>query len=235
MQYKTELHAHTSDVSRCAKLSPENVAELYIEAGYSTVVLTNHYAEYGFDGLGSWEKCIDNYLNAVYRMREFSKGQLNVLSGAEVRNYYSTNDFLLYGADEEFLKRNQYLHRLPVKALSALARENGVLLVHAHPFRNNMTIVDPALLDGIEVFNGTPHTCSRNNVANAWAKQFGLLRTSGSDFHGGRYIISGGILTDAPITTQEELKNTLISGNYSLICTGPSAERDGMTTEPAKY
>lgn len=235
MQYKTELHAHTSDVSRCAKLSPENVAELYIEAGYSTIVLTNHYVEYGFDGLGSWEKCIDNYLNAVYRMREFSKGQLNVLSGAEVRNYYSSNDFLLYGADEEFLKQNRYLHRLPIKELSKLARENGVLLVHAHPFRNGMTIVDPALLDGIEVFNGTPHTHSRNNVANAWAKQFGLLRTSGSDFHGGRYIISGGILTDAPIKTQEELKSTLINGNYSLICTGPSAERDGMTTEPAKY
>ena len=235
MQYKTELHAHTSDVSRCAKMSPENVAEQYIAAGYSTVVVTNHYAEYIFDGKGSWEERIDAYLSGVRRMREHAKGRLHILSGAEVRNYYSKNDYLLYGADEDFLRKHQNLHRIDVKDLSKLARENGVLLVQAHPFRNNMTVTDPKILDGIEVFNGTPHTDSRNHIADDWAKKFGLIRTSGSDFHGGRYIIAGGILTDEPIRSHEQLKEILRSGEYSLICEGPSAERDGMTTMPAKY
>ncbi len=235
MKYKTELHFHTSDVSRCAKLSPEEVAEKYIAAGYSTVVLTNHYAEYIFDGKGGWEKCIHAYLNALSRMRDYAGDKLNVLCGAEVRCYYNRNDFLLYGADEEFLIKNPNLHRLSVKELSELARANDVLLVHAHPFRNNMTIVNPKLLDGIEVFNGTPHTESHNHMADAWAKEFGLLRTSGSDFHGGRYLITGGILTDAPIEDLTQLKAILRSGNYSLICEGPAAERDGMSTMPAKY
>ena len=237
MQYKTELHAHTSDVSRCAKMPPEEVAERYIAAGYSTMVVTNHYAEYIFDGKGSWEERINAYLSGVRRMRDYAKDRLNVIPGAEVRNYYSSNDFLLYGADEEFLIQNPYLHRLSVKELSALVRKNDVLLVQAHPFRNNMTVTDPRLLDGIEVFNGTPHTESRNHFANAWAKEFGLLRTSGSDFHGGRYPIAGGggILTDRPITSPQELKSILREGAYSLLCEGPAAKRDGMTTMPAKY
>lgn len=235
MQYKTELHAHTSDVSRCAKMSPEEVAEQYIAAGYSTVVVTNHYAEYVFDGNGSWEERIHAYLGGVRRMRDYAKDRLNVLCGAEVRSYFNSNDYLLYGADEDFLINHPYLHRLAIKDLSKLARENDVLLVHAHPFRNNMTVTNPGLLDGIEVFNGTPHTESRNNFADAWAKQFGLLRTSGSDFHGGRYILSGGILTGAPIRDLPQLKEVLRSGDYSLICEGPAAERDGMTTMPAKY
>ena len=234
MQYKTELHAHTSDVSRCAKMLPEEVAEQYIAAGYSTVVLTNHYAEYIFDSKGSWEERINFYLSALRRMREYAKDRLTILCGAEVRTYFSSNDYLLYGADEEFLINNRYLHRLSLRELSALTRKNGVLLVHAHPFRNNMTLADPKLIDGIEVFNGTPHTESRNQFANAWAKQFGLLRTSGSDFHGGRYIIAGGIKTDFPIQTLEQLTDTLKSGNYTLICEGPSAERDGMTDISAK-
>lgn len=234
MQYKTELHAHTSDVSRCAKMLPEEVAEQYIAAGYSTLVLTNHYAEYIFDGKGSWEERIAFYLSAVHRMREYAKDRLTVLCGAEVRNYHTSNDYLLYGAEEEFFIQNRNLHRLFLKELSALARKNDLLLVHAHPFRNNMTVADPKLIDGIEVFNGTPHTESRNHFANMWAKQYGLLRTSGSDFHGGRYIIAGGIKTDFPIQTSKQLKETLKSGNYTLICEGPSAERDGMTDMPAK-
>lgn len=256
MQYKTELHAHTSDVSRCAKMAPEDVAEQYIAAGYTTIVVTNHYAEYIFDGKGSWEECIDAYLNPIKRMKAYAKDKLNILSGAEVRNYYSKNDYLLYGADEEFLRNNQNLHRIGIKNLSDLARENGVLLVQAHPFRNGMTVTEPKHLDGIEVFNGSPHTESRNNFADTWAKSYGLLRTSGSDFHGGCFIkvdgkrvwhpcsddvygnhhtISGGILTNEPITSHEQLTTILRSGNYSLICEGPAAERYGMKTMPAKY
>ena len=255
MQYKTELHAHTSDVSRCAKMAPEDVAEQYIAAGYTTVVVTNHYAEYIFDGKGSWEDCINAYLNPIKRMKAYAKDKLNILAGAEVRNY-SKNDYLLYGADEEFLRNNPNLHRLGTKELSDLARKNGVLFVQAHPFRNGMTVTDPKLLDGMEVFNGSPHTESRNNVADAWAKSYGLLRTSGSDFHGGCFIkvegkrvwhlcsndiygnhhtISGGILTNAPITSHEQLTTILRNGNYALICEGPAAESNGMKTMPAKY
>ena len=256
MSYKTELHAHTSNVSRCAKMSPEDVADCYISAGYSTVVVTNHYAEYIFDGIGPWEERIEAYLSGIRRMRAHAGDRLTVLPGAEVRNYQTSNDYLLYGASEEFLINNPNLHRLFLKELSALARKNNVLLVQAHPFRTNMTISNTKLLDGVEVFNGTPHTDSRNQFANEWAKCFGLLRTSGSDFHGGcflkvnekrtwhpysddeygnHYTISGGILTDEPIRDTEHLTSILRGGDYSLICEGPAAEKSGMKTMPAKY
>ncbi len=235
MSYKTELHMHTSDVSRCGHILPEDAVEAYIAAGYTTVVITNHYAEYQFDSRGAWEDAIDRYLNAYHRMKKQAGDRLHILLGAEVRTYYHTNDYLLYGVTEAFLRENRYLHRLPIKHLSPLCRKNGILLVHAHPCRWDMTTVNSKYLDGIEVFNGTPHTVSNNDMALAWAKKLELIPTSGSDFHGGKYIISGGIETEAPITSMEELVATLRSRNYTLICEGPAAERDGMHNIPAKF
>ncbi len=235
MSYKTELHLHTSDVSRCARMSPEDVVDSYLEAGYTTLVLTNHYAEYQFDSVGPWEARIDRYLNALHRMRTHAGDRLHILLGAEVRGYYSTNDFLLYGVTEEFLRENRYLHRLPIRDLSALCRKNGILVVHAHPCRWNMTSVKPQYLDGIEIFNGTPHTVSNNDMALHWAKKLDMIPTSGSDFHGGKYIISGGIETESPITDVKELTEVLRSRSYTLLCSGPAAERDGMTDMPAKF
>lgn len=48
IKFRTELHAHTSVVSRCAQKTPAETAELYIAAGYSSIVLTNHYVAYNF-------------------------------------------------------------------------------------------------------------------------------------------------------------------------------------------
>ena len=45
MQYLTELHAHTNGVSSCAHHTPEEVVDLYVANGYTTLVLTNHYTE----------------------------------------------------------------------------------------------------------------------------------------------------------------------------------------------
>ena len=68
-----------------------------------------------------------------------------------------------------------------------------------------MTVIPPELIDGIEVFNGNPRHDSRNETAKHWAERFGLLSTSGSDFHWREDLARGGILTETPITTCAEL------------------------------
>lgn len=240
LQFKTELHAHTSGISLCAKMNPSEVAELYIEAGYTSIVLTNHYVAYNFKSEHSFEKSIERYLAHIYEMREYAKGRLNVLAGAEIHNFQNCNDYLIYGIDEDFLRKHENLHLMKVEEISAVVRESGALMVQAHPCRDGMTVVNPSLLDGIEVFNGTPNKthAPRNQLADAWAKQFGLIRTSGTDFHGNVSPdydpIMGGILTDTPITTPTQLVNTLRSGSYSLICEGRTAMLSGMKTMPAK-
>ena len=236
MQYKTELHAHTSEVSPCGNLTAREVAERYIAAGYTTLCVTNHYCDYVIDNAGdTWEKKIDHFLSAYRLMKEHAGDRLCVLLGCELRFVGSANDYLIIGCTEEFLRAHPDLHRMSLRDFSALAHENGILIVQAHPFRNGMTVVNPEYLDGVEAFNGHCNHHSRNRIADAWAKLYGLIRTSGTDFHHPEQNADGGIITDTPIRTMEQLVDVLKSGNYTLICKGPAAERDGMSDMPAKY
>ena len=236
MQYKTELHAHTCEVSPCADLTVAEVTERYIAAGYTTLVLTNHYCDYVIDNAGeTWEEKIEHYLSAYHAMKDYAGDRLNILLGCELRFTENFNDYLVFGMTEAFLREYPDLHKMTLKSFSALSRKMGFLLIQAHPFRNRMTVMPPKYLDGIEVFNGHPGHDSRNQLADALARRYGLLRTSGSDFHHVSSVESGGILTDAPVTTMEQLVETLRSGNCELICSGPAAMLDGMINMPAKY
>ena len=236
MQFKTELHAHTSEVSPCGHVTAPEVAERFIAEGYSSLVITNHYCDYVINNLsGSWQEKMDYYVYPYHLMKEHAGDRLNVILGCELRFEGSINDYLVYGITEKFLRENPDLHKMNVRTFSSLARENGLLLVQAHPFRNWMQVVPPELLDGMETFNGTPSYDGHNLIANEWASRYGLIRTSGSDFHNPDQYGTGGILTSAAIRTSEELVAVLKSGNYTLHCEGPAAEREGITDYPAKY
>ena len=236
MQFKTELHAHTSEVSPCGHVTAPEVADRFIQEGYSSLVITNHYCDYVIDNLkGSWREKMDYYMYPYYLMREHAGDRLHVILGCELRFEDNINDYLIYGITEEFLRENPDLHKMSLRSFAPLARENGFLVVQAHPFRNGIEIVPPELLDGMETFNGTPSYDGRNAIADAWAKRYGLIRTSGSDFHNPDQYGTGGILTSAAIRTGEELVAVLKSGDYTLHCTGPAAEREGIVDYPAKY
>ena len=234
MQYKTELHAHTRESSSCADFYAQEVAEQYIAAGYTTVFVTNHYNDYNLElGGDTWDAQISHHLEGYRAMKAYAGDRLCVLLGCELRFVGSANDYLVFGMDEEFLLNHPELHKMNLKSFCALAHLHGFLIIQAHPFRNGMTVMNPDLLDGYEIYNGHPGHHSRNQIANAWATQFGKIRTSGTDFHHPTQSPCGGILTSAPIRTQEELLDTLKSGDYTLLCSGAAAERDGMRDMPA--
>ena len=236
MQYKTELHAHTCEVSPCADLTVEEVTERYIAVGYTTLVLTNHYCDYVIDNAGeTWEEKIGHYLSAYRAMKEYAGDRLHILLGCELRFTENFNDYLVFGMTEDFLKEYPELHKMTLKTFSELSRRMGFLLVQAHPFRNRMTVMPPKYLDGIEVFNGHHGHDSRNQLADAYARRYHLLRTSGSDFHHVSSVESAGILTSDPVTSMEQLVEILKSGDCELICSGPAAKLDGMKNMPAKY
>ncbi len=229
MAFLTELHVHTCEVSPCADLTAEEVADRYIAAGYTSMVVTNHFISYILDRLGNtWDEKIDAFLAPVKVMRAYTEGKMNILLGAELRFDDHDNDYLLYGLTEEFLRAHPDFQKMSLDQFVSLARENGVLFVQAHPFRNGMRVIRTDRIDGIEVFNGHHGHDSRNDIANAWAEKYGLLRTSGSDFHHPHSVESGGILTDAPVTSTEQLVNILRNGGYTLHCSGPAAARDRM-------
>ena len=237
MQYKTELHAHTWEASSCADFSACDVVDKYLAAGYSTVVVSNHYSETNMklelEAAGiNWA---EHFIGAYRKMRDYAGDRMNILLGCEIRFLENTNDYLVFGMTEDLLRKYPNMHMMSYKTFSTFARENGMLFVQAHPFRDKMTIVNPKYLDGLEVFNAHYKHDSRNHLANEHALRNGLIRTSGGDFHHPDQTPGdGGILTDFPITTVEQLVETLKSGNYTLMCRGKAAQRDQMSDMPAK-
>ena len=217
--FKTELHCHSLDISNCARVSTTDIITKFTEAGYTTLVLANHF---NYDTMKSrnaesWEDFIDKFVGAYEKLKKEAEGKLNILLGAELRFNENCNDYLLFGVTKEFLLSIPQVFDLNPDAFSKIARENGVLFVQAHPFRNWMTVIRPDFLDGVEVFNGHKGHDSRNEIAEAWAEKFSLIKTSGTDFHYNHAPANGGILTEVEITSMEQLVEILKSGNYQLI------------------
>ena len=222
--YKTELHCHNTLVSACGRITPEEAVEKYLAAGYTSLVITDHISRDTFQsgnyrGEESWDAKVDFFLRSYHALQAAAKGRLNILLGAEVRvDQHHAADYLLYGVTEAFLRANGCLHSYHLADLSRVARKAGVLIVQAHPFRNYMVVTPPALLDGVEVFNGSVgHSPFRGEIATRWAEYYNLIPTSGSDLHHPEKPISGGILTKEPITTHEQLLEVLKSRDYRLL------------------
>ncbi len=212
MKYYTELHCHTQGVSVCAECPPEEAAQLYIQAGYSGVVVTDHMNRWTFRNLPetmAWEDRVEHFLSGWKRFQKAAGDQLFVLLGMELRFDENENDYLVYGITPEFLLAHPNLMEMNPASFSKLAKENGLLFYQAHPFRNGMTVVDPQYLDGIEVHNGHPSHDSRNEIAEHWAEKFHLMEISGSDFHFPEACGKGGIVTPEPIRSNSQLLEIL--------------------------
>lgn len=186
-KYKLELHAHSNPASGCSEVSVPDLVALYAELGYHGVVLTNHFIyDYSTCMRGrSVEEGIEVWLND-YRaaVEEGKKYGLAVFLGAEIRFTENNNDYLIYGLTERMLPE---IYRLLPEGVEHFRKTYAMpdsVFLQAHPFRDGMVEVDPALLDGIETFNMHPGQRSRNAVANLYAKKKGIgIRLVASDFH----------------------------------------------------
>ena len=220
-----ELHAHTSECDFAAHASGAELVRIYHAAGYSGMVITDHYFatfyKWFADELeGKTHRAVmERRLKGYYEARnEGEKLGFTVLPGAEVRfnkSPYGINDFLVYGCDEEFFLTAPRLNELTsLDELKALLPE-GACVVLAHPFRVKMTVMDPAPLFGIEAHNGLTEPY-RNGMAEAYAAHFGKPVTSGSDCHHRDHACKGGIDTPRVIRTPKDLSDVLRSGDYTL-------------------
>lgn len=183
-KYRIELHAHTSPVSPCSEIDPEEMARIYCEKGYDAVVITNHFIK-GLLGDISKDELLDMYLLDYEKTRRAAeKYGLRILLGAEIRFTENHNDYLVYGVDRDVLSTcYDYLEEGLEKFREKVRLERSVI-VQAHPFRNGMTEVDPKLLDGYETFNLHPNHNARIGIAARYAKENNAkILTAGSDFH----------------------------------------------------
>ncbi len=218
---KIDLHVHTSEVSFCGHMSSAEIAEAYVEKGYDLIVITNHFNTYTADRLENEKGVSDffRYYNDMYLLakKEGEARGLKVLNGYEIRFDNSDNDYLIYGMSDGTAARYRELFRMSPKDFSALANEEGFLFYQAHPFRNGMRIINPAYLFGIEVKNGNPRHDSRNDIAAAWAKKYGMHAIAGSDCHQPEDAGGTGIITERQIKTEHDLLSMLRDDDYSIL------------------
>ncbi len=219
VEYKYELHAHTNEVSRCAAISAKDIIEEYKKAGYSGIVITNHYSPMTFNPgeFFSKKKAVDHYLEGYREAKKYETEDFSVLLGVELRFYATVNDYLIYGVSEEMLYSLPFLLKIYIRRASKLFREKGCIFLQAHPFRKMITRANPKYLDGVEVFNGKASK-EANDSSLSWANEINArIKTSGSDCHRVSGVAKGGIITKEPIKTNEDLLRILKSGNYELI------------------
>lgn len=219
MEYKYEIHCHTKEVSRCGALPVAELIKIYKDAGYSGIVLTDHYSPMTFNPseFFSKKKAIDHYLRAYREAKKYNTDDFTVLLGMELRFHATVNDYLIYGISEELLYDIPFLLHLYIRRASKLLRSKGCLFLQAHPFRKFITRANPKYLDGVEVYNGKADKES-NALAEKWANDIGAnVRISGSDCHRESGAAIGGIITNELIKSNDDLIRILKSGDFKLI------------------
>lgn len=222
--YKLEMHCHHREISACATCSADELIMRYRAAGYSGIVSTNHLngaTKLGSDS-GTWKEKARYFFHGIEMLKKAAGEGFDVLPGCEVnltpKNWpvFLPNDYLIYGITEEWLISAGDVREMTLDRLCACAREAGLPIIQAHPFRCGTVLMNPDLLDGYETYNGSRHQ-SYNGLAETWARMNGKIMTSGSDFHYTGDTPSGGILTSERIRHRDDLIKTLFSGNYQLL------------------
>ncbi len=213
-------YTHTQkNTSVCSMLDAEELVRKYKNAGYSGIVITDHYSPMTFrpHELFSKEKLTARFLRGYRKAKEYETDDFTVLFGIELRFYGTLSDYLIYGSEPEMLSELPILLSVYVRKASELFRSKGCLFIHAHPYRRHIRHVDPSLLDGVEVYNGKASD-KINLKAKEYAEKIGFnVVTSGGDCHKDAQVGLGGIITYEPIKSNKDLVRILKSGNYKLI------------------
>ena len=206
-RHRVETHSHTAVVSPCGRLSPDELVHAYCRAGYSALIITDHFVPWLpiFRGAESWPDVVERFYSGFRAAARAARGTgLATLPGFELSFVdLPGRDFLVYGLDEKRLLEVPDPWSMGLGAFRQAVDAAGALIFQAHPYRYS-TPVDPHYLHGVEVYNGNPRHESQNELAARFAEDHGVLALSGSDAHQWPDIARGGVLMpDAPGTIDE--------------------------------
>jgi predicted metal-dependent phosphoesterase TrpH len=176
----------------------------YKEAGYSTVFVSDHFQSNSLDVLGDipWNEKITIFLSGYYKAKyEGDQLGVTVLPAAEFCFADAKNHYLACGITKEFLCAHPELHKMKGAEFLALARAEGIFIVHAHPYRDGSQSATPELVDAIEIYNSNPRHEDHSELSEALAEKYGLPVSAGSDAHRDEDIAGSGIETEEEIKT----------------------------------
>ena len=204
--YKYETHLHTSPVSGCAIASAEETVKCYKELGYDGIFITNHFPDVD-NSERTYEEKVNFYFSDYEKALELSKTVgIKVFCGVETT--YGGSDFLVYGLSKEWFLAHPEIMNMRQSDKLTLMREDGALIVQAHPFREAWYIdhirLFPRHVDGVEIMNAN-RPDEENNLAKIYCQHYGLIEFAGSDNHSAsKQNKLFGVCFDEPICSVED-------------------------------
>ena len=192
--YLYETHCHTKRVSACSRLSAEDIVELYAANGYAGVFITDHFLNGNttVDRTRPYREQIREFCRGFREVKACAAGRLQVFFGLEFS--FDGTDVLVYGWDEAQLSLHEEFLHVPFGKFGEYCAQNGLLAVHAHPFREADYIDHVRLssaIEAIETFNAA-RTEQCNRLGAFYAEVYGKAAIGGSDLHArGQALLSG--------------------------------------------
>lgn len=215
----TDLHAHTSGISRCCRIPYTKVLEETLAHGMDGIVLTNHYQK-SYIKDGNVSDFVERYIDEYYvTAKEGSRLGCSVLFGIEVTmELYPAVHMLIYGVDPDFLRKYPTLYDYTQEELYSIVKENNGILIQAHPFRNGATVLDTDYLDGIEINCHPLYGKSYREKLYEIASDESLILTCGGDYHADTYRPKCGVYLPDEITDHFGLRDFLLTKGDLVLC-----------------
>lgn len=218
--FKYETHVHACEASACASASGEAQAMFYKSLGYSGIIITDHFLNGNttVPYFLSWEEQVERFSLGYENAKKCGeKIGLDVFFGWEYS--YRGADLLTYGLDKQWLLENPIVMDMDVNSYCDFVREQGGIIIHAHPFREAdyipMIHLFPRKCDGCEIVNSN-RTEFENRMAAIYAENYGLLPFAGSDNHTAAQDKLNGVALPIKITDMTDFISMIKSKQYRL-------------------
>ncbi len=227
--FKYELHLHTSECSKCAHSTIEEMIYECRQKGYTGAVITNHFYRGGtsVDRKLPWNEFIEVYeKNWEIGKKLGDKLDFDVIFGIEECYLPKiAKECLIYGITPFELKSEPEFKNFTIEQIAKFVRARNGFLAAAHPFRVGPYNPEPTFIPDHRFFDGVEINAShenRNEMAFDFAKKHKLKLISGTDLHNASHPESGqgGIAVEHRIKDTKQLASVLHSGDYRLILNG---------------
>ena len=189
MEYRYETHCHSAQCSLCAQSSAQMLVRAYKAAGYTGLVLTDHFI-FGHTAVPAnlpWPERMRSYYDAFLDAKAVGDElDFDVIFGIE-HAYGDGKEVLIYGVELDFLLVNPDIPSISLDELVQRVHEAGGIVIQAHPYRSrwyvNMSVEPRAdIVDGIEVYNAG-NAPGDDPKALELARTADYIITTGGDVH----------------------------------------------------
>lgn len=215
-----DTHVHSAGASRCARSTVEEIIDFKIKLGYDGMILTNHvqpwycynqeYSQIVADAESEYEKGLEH-------LEKIGEKHFKFLLGAEITiTLPRHSDILIYGDVLPFLKKHDKLCDVTQQTLFEYCKEDGLVMVQAHPRREGMDFLDPSYLSGVEV-NCSPRDLATHPAVIDFADKNNLILTCGTDTHFTAMTTRGGMIVPDDICVCSDFAAYLKTTDFTQI------------------